>query len=76
MAVFPELPAQLRESFPAMFWNWWQAFRTWLVAFEARLTVIDGGTIPVYADNAAALAGGLAAGKFYKTATGIVMVVY
>ncbi len=32
--------------------------------------------LPVYADNAAAIAGGLAVGRFYRTATGVVMVVY
>lgn len=30
MATFPELPAQLREFFPSTFWNWWQAFRTFV----------------------------------------------
>ena len=29
-----------------------------------------------YADNTAALAGGLTAGQFYRTSTGVVMVVY
>jgi hypothetical protein len=33
-------------------------------------------TVPTYADNAAAAAGGLAVGKFYKTATGQAMVRY
>lgn len=32
--------------------------------------------LPVYADNAAALAGNLTAGAFYRTATGQLMVVY
>lgn len=36
----------------------------------------DLAGIPTYADNAAAVAGGLAAGKLYRTATGDVMVVY
>jgi len=33
-------------------------------------------SLPTYANNAAALAGGLVAGELYKTATGTVMVVY
>ena len=32
--------------------------------------------LPVYADNAAALAGNLTAGAFYRTSTGVLMVVY
>lgn len=32
--------------------------------------------LPVYADNTAALAGGLTAGRVYRTATGVVMIVY
>ncbi|KAF0218756.1 MAG: hypothetical protein FD174_2539 [Geobacteraceae bacterium] len=32
--------------------------------------------LPVYADNAAALLGGLTAGAFYRTSTGVLMVVY
>lgn len=32
--------------------------------------------LPVYADNAAALAGTLTAGAFYRTSTGVLMVVY
>ena len=32
--------------------------------------------LPTYADNAAAVAGGLAVGRLYKTGTGEVMVVY
>ncbi|MFA5927811.1 MAG: hypothetical protein WC838_00715 [Candidatus Margulisiibacteriota bacterium] len=32
--------------------------------------------LPTYADNTAALAGGLTAGAFYRTATGVLMVVY
>jgi len=32
--------------------------------------------LPSYADNAAALAGGLTAGAFYRTATGVLMVVF
>lgn len=32
------------------------------------------GTLPVYADNAAAIAGGLRVGQLYRTSTGVVMV--
>jgi len=32
--------------------------------------------LPVYADNAAATSGGLTAGAFYRTSTGVLMVVY
>lgn len=32
--------------------------------------------LPVYADNTAALAGGLVIGDFYRTSTGVLMVVY
>lgn len=32
--------------------------------------------LPTYADNAAALAGGLTAGARYRTSTGVLMVVY
>jgi len=32
MAVFPEMPAQLRGFFPDFFWNWWQAFRTFMTS--------------------------------------------
>jgi hypothetical protein len=39
------------------------------------LTMILTG-LPVYADNAAALAGGLTANKLYRTSTGQVMIVY
>lgn len=28
---FPELPPQLRPEFPEFFWNWWQAFRSYMV---------------------------------------------
>jgi hypothetical protein len=37
---------------------------------------INASDLQVYANNAAALAGGLKAGDFYRTATGQVMVVY
>lgn len=32
--------------------------------------------VPVYADNAAAISGGLATGTIYKTSTGVLMIVY
>lgn len=32
--------------------------------------------LPVYADNAAAISGGLTAGEIYRTSTGVLMVVY
>jgi len=34
---------------------------------------LGGGSLPVYADNAAAVAGGLVAGAMYRTASGVVM---
>jgi len=37
---------------------------------------ITATTMPVYADNAAALSGGLTTGKFYRTSTGTLMIVY
>jgi hypothetical protein len=37
---------------------------------------IKNAGLPVYADNAAALAGGLVAGEMYRTAAGVLMVVY
>jgi len=39
-------------------------------------TVPDFTALPVHADNAAALVGGLVAGAVYRTATGVLMVVY
>lgn len=38
--------------------------------------LIQNPNLPEYANNAAALAGGLSAGEFYRTSTGTVMVVY
>jgi hypothetical protein len=32
MPAFPEMPSQLRGFFPSFFWNWWQAFRTYLLS--------------------------------------------
>ncbi len=37
---------------------------------------IENGALPVYSDNAAAIAGGLTVGKLYRTATGELKVVY
>ena len=46
-------------------------------AFQAnKATAIKNAGLPVYADNAAALAGGLVAGEMYRTAAGVLMVVY
>lgn len=64
MAVFPELPPQLRTFFPLFYWNWWQAFRTWLLELDGKTSM---ATLPIYANNAAAIAGGLVAGDFYRT---------
>jgi hypothetical protein len=46
-------------------------------AFQAnQATAIKNAGLPVYADNAAALAGGLVAGDMYRTAAGILMIVF
>jgi hypothetical protein len=46
-------------------------------AFQAnKATAIKNAGLPVYADNAAALAGGLVAGEMYRTATGDLKIVY
>jgi hypothetical protein len=46
-------------------------------AFQAnKATAIKNAGLPVYADNAAALAGGLVAGDMYRTAAGILMIVF
>ncbi len=37
---------------------------------------IENGDLPIFADNAAAIAGGLTVGKLYRTATGDLKVVY
>jgi len=39
-------------------------------------TTSDDNNLPVYADNSAAIAGGLAVNKKYRTATGQLMIVY
>ena len=36
----------------------------------------EGGSLPVYADNAAALTGGLVAGQRYRTSSGAIMIVF
>ena len=41
-----------------------------------KATMIKNAGLPVYADNAAALAGGLVAGEMYRTATGDLKIVY
>lgn len=46
-----------------------------LMAWVSGLWVANWGNLPVYADNAAAVTGGLAVGKPYRTATGEVRVV-
>lgn len=59
--------------------------QVWLQVTRSGATVIRTSftagkfsvtTLPTFADNAAALASGLVAGDFYRTATGVVMVVY
>ena len=46
-------------------------------AFQAnKASAIKNAGLPVYANNAAALAGGLAAGEMYRTAAGALMVVF
>jgi hypothetical protein len=43
---------------------------------SSPLTTAQLAALPVYADNAAALAGGLTAGQLYRTSTGVLMVTY
>jgi hypothetical protein len=43
---------------------------------SAQAANIKNATLPVYPDNAAALAGGLVAGEMYRTATGDLKIVY
>ena len=43
---------------------------------SAKAGTIENAGLPVYADNAAALAGGLLAGQMYRTATGDLKIVY
>jgi len=46
------------------------------IGTNAPTSIFQVVGLPTYADNAAATAGGLTAGAFYKTATGVVMVRY
>jgi hypothetical protein len=43
---------------------------------SAKAGTIENAGLPVYSDNAAALAGGLVAGQMYRTGAGVLMVVY
>ena len=43
---------------------------------SAKAGTIENAGLPVYADNAAALAGGLVAGQMYRTTTGDLKIVY
>jgi hypothetical protein len=43
---------------------------------SAKAGTIENAGLPVYADNAAALAGGLQAGQMYRTQGGVLMIVY
>ncbi len=43
---------------------------------SAKSGTIENADLPVYADNAAALAGGLQAGQTYRTPNGVLMIVY
>lgn len=46
MPSFPEMPPDLRSTFPPFFWNWWQAFRTYLLKgffTETDITVLTKG---------------------------------
>ena len=43
---------------------------------SSPLTTSQLAALPVYADNAAALAGGLTAGQLYRTSSGVLMVTY
>ena len=42
----------------------------------AAAGTIENGTLPIFSDNAAALAGGLSVGKLYRTSTGDLKIVY
>ena len=51
----------------------------WMLWLERLTSMVNRNTmqgLAVYADNAAAIAGGLSVGDIYMTATGQVMVVY
>jgi hypothetical protein len=49
--------------------------KIWTKFFE-ELASNTAKNLPTYANNAAAISGGLSEGSMYKTATGAVMVVY
>ena len=51
-------------------------WRIWFASLVKLVTLNTLQGLPVYTDNAAAIAGGLSIGTPYKTATGQVMVVY
>jgi hypothetical protein len=44
--------------------------------YSAKAGEIKNPGLPVFSDNAAALAGGLVAGDMYRTVAGVLMVVY
>jgi hypothetical protein len=44
--------------------------------YDIAVMKAEISTLPVYADNAAALTGGLVAGQLYRTSIGVLMVVY
>jgi hypothetical protein len=43
---------------------------------SAQAANIKNAALPVYSDNAAALAGGLVAGEMYRTPAGVLMIAY
>ena len=45
-----------------------------MVSSKLSTNLFDG--LPVYASNAIAVAAGLSVGQFYRTSTGVVMIVY
>ena len=66
-------------------WQVWTGQKTTsgtnMQVLTKRIEVDENGyfqllTMPTYADNTAALAGGLVAGQFYRTSTGILMITY
>jgi hypothetical protein len=58
--VLPEIPSDVTGGIRQFCEN----IRLWLREFSSSGINVD---IPVYADNAAAIAGGLKAGMFYRT---------
>lgn len=53
-----------------------QMERTNQILGSSPLTTAQLAALPVYADNAAALAGGLTAGQLYRTSVGVLMVTF